>query len=565
MDIDRAALMQAFLSDSEEDLGAMEQALLVLETRPDDVRALDTIFRKAHTLKGNAATLALDGFARLAHALEDVLHALRSRRIELTGDLTTAVLQGIDALRQSLAELRAGRSGELVAHDDLLAELAARLEAAEGGSSSAALAEAAAPVPVEDKAWELDRWQPVLRVEVGKLDLLLGLVTRASVIQGQMGAALLQAQMTSDLAELHEKSERVLLELQDWVMDARMVPVSALFRSHSRTVRDVARSYGKRARLVIEGDNVRVDTGVADNVRDALTHLVRNAVDHGIEAPNVRLARGKQAEGAITLRARQRANQVVIEVSDDGAGFSETRMRARARALGRSDVDSLPAEALFRLAFEPGFSTAEQVSSVSGRGVGMDVVLRKVEALQGTVDIDSRPGVGTTIELRLPLTLSVIEGLWLRVADVDYIVPLDEVTECLELSAGHPSRPEREDIIELRGEPVPLVPLRRVFGIAGPAPLVQRVIVVRYERACAGLVVDAIEGQRQTVIRPLGRLFRDVPGISGSTLRTDGTGGAGHRRGPAVAIGPPATERTSNPGRVDRSRPGSMRVRGGKG
>jgi two-component system chemotaxis sensor kinase CheA len=197
-------------------------------------------------------------------------------------------------------------------------------------------------------------------------------------------------------------------------------------------------------------------------------------------------------------------------------------MRARARALGRSDVDSLPAEALFRLAFEPGFSTAEQVSSVSGRGVGMDVVLRKVEALQGTVDIDSRPGLGTTIELRLPLTLSVIEGLWLRVADVDYIVPLDEVTECLELSAGHPSRQEREDIIELRGEPVPLVPLRRVFGIPGPAPLVQRVIVVRYERACAGLVVDAIEGQRQTVIRPLGRLFRDVPGISGSTLRTDG-------------------------------------------
>ena len=193
MDIDRAALMQAFLSDSEEDLGAMEQALLVLETRPDDVRALDTIFRKAHTLKGNAATLALDGFARVAHALEDVLHALRSRRIELTGDLTTAVLQGIDALRQSLGELRAGRSGDLGSHDELLAELAARLETAEGASSSAALAEAPAPVPVEDKAWELDRWQPVLRVEVGKLDLLLGLVTRASVIQGQMGAALLQA------------------------------------------------------------------------------------------------------------------------------------------------------------------------------------------------------------------------------------------------------------------------------------------------------------------------------------------------------------------------------------
>jgi two-component system chemotaxis sensor kinase CheA len=565
MDIDRAALMQAFLSDSEEDLGAMEQALLVLETRPDDVRALETIFRKAHTLKGNAATLALDGFARVAHALEDALHALRSRRIELTGDLTTNVLQGIDALRQMLAELRAGRSGELGSHDDLLAELAARLDAAAGGSSSEAQAVAPAPVAVEDRAWELDRWQPVLRVEVGKLDLLLGLVTRASVIQGQMGAALLQAQMNSDLTELQAKSERVLLELQDWVMDARMVPVSALFRSHSRTVRDVARSYGKRARLVIEGDNVRVDTGVADNVRDALTHLVRNAVDHGIEDPNVRVARGKQAEGAITLRARQRANQVVIEVSDDGAGFSETRMRARARALGRSDVDSLPAEALFRLAFEPGFSTAEQVSALSGRGVGMDVVLRKVEALQGTVEIDSRPGEGTTIELRLPLTLSVIEGLWLRVADVDYIVPLDEVSECLELSAGQSARPGGEDIIELRGQPVPLIPLRRVFGIAAPAPLLQRVVIVRHDRASAGLVVDAIEGQRQTVIRPLGRLFRDVPGISWIHSAHRRTGGAGHRRGPAVAVGPPSPEGTSNPGRAVRSCPGIMRARTGKG
>jgi two-component system chemotaxis sensor kinase CheA len=152
----------------------------------------------------------------------------------------------------------------------------------------------------------------------------------------------------------------------------------------------------------------------------------------------------------------------------------------------------------------------------------MDVVLRKVEALQGTVEIDSRPGEGTTIELRLPLTLSVIEGLWLRVADVDYIVPLDEVTECLELSEGLLARPGSEDIIELRGEPVPLISLRRVFGIAAPAPPVQRAVIVRHERSCAGLVVDVIEGQRQTVIRPLGRLFRDVPGISGSTLRTDG-------------------------------------------
>src|SRR5256885_6945831 len=199
------------------------------------------------------------------------------------------------------------------------------------------------------------------------------------------------------------------MELQDWVMDARMVPVATFFRPHARTVRDAARAQRKRARLRLEGEHVRVDTGVGDGVRDALTHIVRNAIDHGIEPPATRLALGKEPEGTITLRAFHNGNQIVIQVADDGAGLNLDRIRARARAMGRPNVDSLGAEALHRIVFEPGFSTAQEVTGLSGRGVGMDAVLRRVEALHGTVDIESHVGSGTTIELRVPLTVSVIE------------------------------------------------------------------------------------------------------------------------------------------------------------
>ena len=523
MDIDRAALVQAFLSDAEEDLAGMEEDVLALERRPDDPRAIESIFRRAHTLKGNAATLALDGFARVAHALEDLLHALRNHGIVPSSELTTAVLKGVDALRQMLVDLRAGRPDDETRHVGLLAELAACLATADGPGPDPGGGSPGGPAGEGDPLPATTLWQPVLRVEVGKLDLLLGLVARASVVQGQIGAILLGAAETNaELVELHGKNERLLLELQDWVMDARMIPVSTLFRSHSRTVREGTRLNGKQARLVCEGEHVSVDTGVADSIRDALTHLVRNAVDHGIEPPSVRTARGKSAEGTVTLRARQNANQVVIEVCDDGAGFSEAKIRARARALGRADVDTLPAEALYRMAFEPGFSTAEQVSALSGRGVGMDVVLRKVEALHGTVDIGSREGQGTTIEMRLPLSVSVIEGFWVRVADIDYVLPLDQVMECLELPTVDADDGERWGMIEVRGEPVPFFRLRRCFGVPGEPPPAERVVVVRHERGCAGLAVDAIEGQRQTVIKPLGRLFRGVVGLSGSTLRSDG-------------------------------------------
>jgi two-component system chemotaxis sensor kinase CheA len=538
LDIDRAALLQLFLSDSEEDLARLETQVLTLEDRPNDAEGVAEIFRIAHTLKGNAAILGLEGFARVAHALEDVLHVVRARQRPVSGELVTLVLGTVDALRGMLTGLRAGGSDDPTAHKPLRGELAAFVAGAGQGTAAPAGSEGeegegAAVGPTDDTPMPtIDgniSMGPALRIEMAKVDQLLDLAARALVVQGQMGAALLEAaEPDADLLELHQKNERLLMELQDWIIEARMIPVAAFFRSHARAIRDAARAQRKRARLRIEGERVRVDTGIGENARDVLTHLVRNAIDHGIEPPAARAAQGKNPEGTIVLRAAQNGNQVVIQVADDGAGFNLAKIRDRARQLGRANADSLSKEELHQLVFEPGFSTTEKVTALSGRGVGMDVVRRCVEDLHGTVDVESVEGQGTTVELRLPLSLSVIEGFWVGVAGTDYVLPLDDVVECLEMpdgmvGQGHGAGAGGGGIVDLRGEPLAFVHLGDVLDAGRASRPVRQIVVVRHRAARVGLGVDAIRGERQTVIKPLGRLFRTVAGISGSTMRPDGT------------------------------------------
>ena len=526
MDVDRAALMRLFLSDSEDELNRLEAEVLSLESHPDDVATIDAMFRIAHTLKGNASILALDRFAKLAHTLEDLLDALRTRRTVMTKELGSLLLRAVDALRGMLAALRTGAPEDATQHKSIEQDLVAWVAAANGDTAPADVAEGRAASPAEEGSMPVmpdGQWGPALRIEMAKIDQLLDLAGRALVAQGQLGASLTESfAASSDLVEQHQMIERLLMEMQDWVIDTRMVPVAIFFRSHARTVRDAAKAQHKQVRLRIEGERVRVDTGIGESARDVLTHLVRNAIDHGIEPPSVRVARGKSPEGTVTLRAAQNGNQVVIQVVDDGAGFNLSKIRARARLLGRANVDSLSVQDLHQLVFAPGFSTAEKVTELSGRGVGMDVVRRRVEDLHGTVDIDSTEGAGTTVELRLPLSLSVIEGFWVEVAGTDFVLPLDEVIECVELPPDRRDHADSEGIVDLRGEPLAFVHLRDVLGSSDKPRTLEQIVVVRYRSGRVGLGVDAIRGERQTVIKPLGRLFRSVPGISGSTMRPDG-------------------------------------------
>jgi two-component system chemotaxis sensor kinase CheA len=526
MDVDRAALMRLFLSDSEDELNRLEAEVLSLENHPDDVTSVDALFRIAHTLKGNASILALDRFAKLAHTLEDLLDALRTRRTAMTKELGSLLLRAVDALRGMLASLRTSEPEDAAKYKSIEQELMAWVAGANGETVAAGTAESRPAVSLEEGSISVmpdGQWGPAVRIEMVKIDQLLDLAGRALVAQGQLGASLTESFAAgSELVEQHQLIERLLMEMQDWVIETRMVPVSIFFRPHARTVRDAAKAQHKQVRLKIEGERVRVDTGIGESARDVLTHLVRNAIDHGIEAPSVRVAHGKNPEGTVTLRAEQNGNQVVIQVADDGAGLNLSKIRARTRLLGRANVDSLSVQELHQLIFAPGFSTADKVTELSGRGVGMDVVRRRVEDLHGTVEIDSTEGTGTMVELRLPLSLSVIEGFWVDVGGTDYVLPLDEVIECVELPSDRRDQAESEGIVDLRGEPLAFVHLCDVLGASAKPRTLEQIVVVRYRSGRVGLGVDAIRGERQTVIKPLGRLFRSVPGISGSTMRPDG-------------------------------------------
>jgi two-component system chemotaxis sensor kinase CheA len=311
--------------------------------------------------------------------------------------------------------------------------------------------------------------------------------------------------------------------LQQQVMNVRMRPIGPTFRHFVRVVRDVAVAAGKLARLELEGEDVEVDMGVIERLRDPLTHMVRNAVDHGLEPPDAREAAGKDRCGKVTLRARRDAGSIVVDVEDDGAGFSRERIALRARELGlAADPESLPTQELYRLIFEPGFSTAERVTALSGRGVGMDVVLRNVEALHGSVRISSRPGQGSGISLRLPQTLAIIEGLGVGVGGETFVLPLDDVIECVEMPVLQQGQQAGRGVFELRGDALPFVRLGDALGVPREAGARESVVVVRQEDSRAGIAVDRLYGQSQTVIKPLGGAFQGLPGIAGSAILGSG-------------------------------------------
>jgi two-component system chemotaxis sensor kinase CheA len=305
-------------------------------------------------------------------------------------------------------------------------------------------------------------------------------------------------------------------------MRMRLVPLGPVFRQHLRTVRDAAAARGKQVQLTLEGEDVEVDASVVDHLRDPLTHMIRNAVDHGIEMPDARRASGKDPTGTVALRARHEGGTVVIELADDGAGLRRDRILARARERGliAEGAELSEAEA-HRLIMEPGFSTAETVSELSGRGVGMDVVRRNVEALRGSIEIASRPGAGTTITTRLPLTVAIIDGFTVSVGSESYVIPLDAVTECLAMAADE-RREDGRGVFSLRGAPLPYVRVRSLFGVAGAPPARENMVVVRHGARLAGLVVDELLGGGQAVVKPLGKMFQRLPGVSGSTILGDG-------------------------------------------
>ena len=525
--LDRAELLQIFSAESEENLRDMEVAFVQLETTPQDEETLQAIFRAAHTIKGNAAGLGFPALAKFAHGVEDVLDGLRTGAMVLTTPLATILLQTVDALRQLVTDAVKGHDELLPEHLELLEDL--MIEASGGENSGVAHSESKKERRAGQGRHRADSGgmrAQTLRVEIEKLDRMLNLTGEIAVARERLAGLLDEtdhAKQIEDILEAHRAADRLFMDLQEEVMKIRMVPLGPTFRQFVRTVRDVATAQGKLAYVELAGEDVDVDMNVIEHLRDPLTHIVRNAVDHGIEEPEQRRELGKDPRGRLSLQAWHEGGSIVIRVQDDGAGLERAKVIERARAMGyTADFEKLTDNELFRLILEPGFSTASEVTEFSGRGVGMDVVRRNVEALRGVISIESRAGVGTTITIRLPLTLAIIRGFAVGVDEETYIMPLDAVIECIEFPRDGSEEFAGRGVINLRGQALPYVRLRDCFRLGGQPTERENVLVLRYHDQRVGLVVDRLFGENQTVIKPLSRTLGELPGVSGSAILGNG-------------------------------------------
>lgn len=523
MELDFETLQRTFEAEADEGLAAMESRLLDLESDPADPEAVHHIFRVVHTLKGDSAALGYRAMSRFAHRLEDVLDALREGSAALTPTLGSLLLDAVDTLRRMLWD--GPGDGELGGRDgDQLERIAGEARAALSGDRSARVRSARTGRDRTESGLAAPAGHGTLRVDLERLDRLLDLTGELAIARGRVAVELEGPDGSrSEALELHREQDRLFESLQELVIQLRMVPVGPVFRRFHRAVRDLCLLHGKRARLELSGEGVELDARVVEQLRDPLIHMIRNAIDHGIEAPEVREGQGKPAEGVLRLRSSYQGGSVVLELSDDGAGLDRGRIARKAKELGLLDPAAPVGDAaLDRLILAPGLTTSEDVTETSGRGVGMDVVRQKIDSLRGSLAVESRAGAGTRFRIRLPLTLAIIEGFLVGVADETYILPIESIVETVELPPEARGNGRNHGVLRLRGEPLPWVRLRSLLGLAGSVADREKVVIAHHDGALTGLVVDSLAGQSQVVVKRLDPLFEGVPGISGSVILGDG-------------------------------------------
>jgi two-component system, chemotaxis family, sensor kinase CheA len=569
-------IVQEFLVESHENLDQLDRDLVELEQNPGSRELLSSIFRTMHTIKGTSGFLAFSTLESVTHVGESLLSRLRDGVMVLTPEITTVLLELVDAVRDILANIEGSGVEGAERYDGLVSRLDAILDGqAMGPAATSAIAEAAEqetacavvqaallepPLaaaattrpavnghPVDGTGHEPHLSFPTagepsvgpdgarrsvadssIRVDVALLDSLMNLVGELVLTRNQM----LQRAATREDVELQRTTHRLNLiagELQEGVMRTRMQPIDNVWSKLPRVVRDLSLLLGKSVDLRMEGRDTELDKTILEAVRDPLTHLVRNSVDHGIEAPAVRAAAGKPEQGVLLLRAFHEGGQVNIEITDDGAGIDPARLREKAVSRGmlsREAAAALPDRDAVHLIFSPGFSTAAEVTNVSGRGVGMDVVKTNIEKIGGGIELVSTPGLGTTVKIRIPLTLAIIPALVVSAAAHRYAIAQVNLLELVRLEPGH----ERAAIETVHGAPVyrlrgrllPLVDLRAQLGLPPVARETPHIVVLQAGSQEFGLIVDDIKDTEEIVVKPLGRQLRDVGLYAGATIMGDG-------------------------------------------
>jgi two-component system chemotaxis sensor kinase CheA len=388
---------------------------------------------------------------------------------------------------------------------------------------SSALAEQQHVREMREKRQSAPEQTASIRVPAERLDRLVNMVGELVTVQSRL-SQLSSSLGDADLALVAEEVERLTAELRDNTMSIRMLPIGNTFSKFKRLVHDLSTELGKDINLVTEGGETELDKTVIEKLNDPLVHLIRNSIDHGIETPDIRQASGKSKTGTVRLAAEHSGAHVLIHITDDGAGMDAEAIRRKALDKGLIAADAILTEKeIFSLIFAPGFSLAKTVTNVSGRGVGMDVVKKGIDALGGAVDISSRQGLGTTITLKLPLTLAIIDGLLVKIEESFFVIPLAAIEECVELTREDVKNAHGRDVIYIRGDMVPFIHLRNRFAIAGTPPAIEQIIINRVGDDRIGLVVDQVVGEHQTVIKNLGKFYRHIKEVSGATILGDGT------------------------------------------
>ncbi|MDE3187430.1 MAG: chemotaxis protein CheW [Acidobacteriota bacterium] len=547
-------LTREFLIESQEGLDRMERCLTDLEERPEETSLLAEIFRSVHTIKGTTGFLGFKRLEKLAHAGENLLGLLREGRLCASASIITGLLQLLDGLRSILRTIEAeghegqGKDAELICR---LEELQAPVlsAGAQPALVSTASASVSAPPPIaappppaastaaeeyegasRPRAQANSAAESTLRVDVKLLNRMMNLVGELVLTRNQV----LQATAADPkLTLLSRRLDMVTADLRESVMKARMQPVSHIFSKMPRIVRDLSQTLHRRVSLQLEGQDTELDKSLLEAIKDPLTHAVRNALDHGIEPPHVREAAGKDPEGTLRLRAAQEGSHVIVEVADDGAGISVDKIRSKAIERGLITAvraAQLSERELLQLIFLPGFSTAAQITSVSGRGVGMDVVRTNVEKIGGKVEIDARVGKGTTLRLRIPLTLAIIPALIVRSVGQSFALPQGALSELVhvppEQAAGVIEWIEDAPLYRLRGKLLPLVFLDRLLVPGAQPQLAARrdhfIAVLDADGRRFGLVVDGLADPEEIVVKPLSAVLKDIGLYSGATVLGNG-------------------------------------------
>ena len=568
VDPEMKEIVDSFLLETKEILEKLDVDLMLLEKSPDDADLLNRIFRSFHTIKGTSGFLGLEKLPEVTHKCEDILNKLRKGEIKLNLSLMDGIILGYDTIKTLLRIIEVEKNEEIEV-ENVISTLVGLLENLNGDNQEETavnkvvetnimeenivefsetelvntevvvekqVTEVIKETAAKSSNTETKKSENTIRVDVDRLDALLNIASeivlgrnRLAQLNSQYSLDNEGSQFAKDLGDATKQIDLMTSELQLVVMKLRMIKIGKVFNRFPRVVRDMCKDLNKEVELIIHGEETEVDKNLIEEINDPLVHLIRNSIDHGVEAPDVREAKGKKRKGTVILSAEHEGNNIAIKVIDDGKGIDPEMIKEKAVAKGflsRDKAKELSKQEAYNLIFHPGFSTAEVVTNVSGRGVGMDVVKTNVSKLRGTIAIESEIGKGTTMILRLPLTLAIISGMIVKSHGQAFVIPLHSVIEVLRVSTDDVKTVNGKEVVNLRDTILPVVTLNELINHNGNGhdnSQWQYIVEVGIAEKRFGIKVDELIGQQEVVIKSLGEYLGKIDGIAGSSIMGDGT------------------------------------------